>query len=93
MKLVMKETCVVGAGKIAERGAYYDTQNDDPTSDKVAYDLISNGRALAAELYDKEGNSKGLNPEAKQFYEDFKSEQQKIKERQAEEAKLLKRAV
>lgn len=55
MKLVIKETCVVAGGKIAERGQVYSTKTDDKANDKEAYDLIASGRAVTADS--KEGQA------------------------------------
>lgn len=49
MKLLIIHTCVVEGGKIIEAGNLHDTRNDNPESDKQAYQLIASGRAIQAD--------------------------------------------
>ena len=90
MKLAIVESCIVAAGKVAERGSVYDTGNDDPISDKLAYSLIITKRALPMELYTttRQGlvEPKGENPEAVTFLKQFRDETAKA----AEAAKAAK---
>lgn len=78
MKLVIISGCVIGGGKTAEPGQIIDTGDIEVQSDRVAYSLIANSRALAMRKFDKGGNDIGANPEAEQFLRDFKFQQEAV---------------
>lgn len=46
MKLIIRETCVVAGGAIAERGQLYTTQAPDPKTDQEAFNLLAANRAF-----------------------------------------------